>query len=508
MNLANALEDNIKKFDEYTSWIFEDNEFTNVEINQQANKLANGLSGLGVKRGDRVMVLMRNCPEVIICFLATWELGAIAMPTIFILSPEEIAYNLQDSGAETIVTDSESYHRKVERIRSQVPELRNIILVDEKLAKTVFYHDLVDEGSEKFKTVETDDDEIALLLYTAGTTGKPKGVMRTHLSDYIFGCGTSDAFLVPGENSRDFTSLLALPLSHSFGVLVMLYSFFWGNKNIVMRKFDAEEALKTIQKHKVKLFSAVPTMVTRLMEVPGAEKYVNHGVHFDFGGAPLPVELVRDIMEKLKGTVTFGYGTTESGVPTQHLRTIPVEPEKIARSIGLAMFPAVELRIFDGADNELPFDEIGELVVRGPTVMKGYWNRPDLTKKTLRNGWYHTGDLGYRDKRGYFYLTGRKDDLIIRGGENVYPAEVEDVLYTHPKVLEATVIGVPDKKYGEEVKAFVVLKQREKATEEEVKEYCRQQLAYFKIPRIVEFIDDLPKSSVGKVLKRELRKDT
>lgn len=508
MNIADVLDQDLKKYGEYVQWVFADEgkEFTNVEFDRLARRLANGLRGLGVKKGDRVTVLSHTCPEILMTYLACFKMGTVINPVIYVLPPEEIAYILNDQGTGTIITNSPLYREKIEGIIPKIPSLKNVILIDRKLPNTILLQDLVDQGSVEFKNVECDDDDVGMLIYTAGTTGNPKGVMKTQRNLFWEFYWMAKEYLAPGENTRELTMLAVMPLSHAMGSLMTLVVYALGNRVIVLRKFDLEQTLKAITKYQVKYIGIVPTIAVRLLAHPEGEKVLrDHPMTIEMAGAPVPVEVAKRLIE-LGHRVLVGYGQTEANSACNDTLAIPYDPYKRPGAIGMVIMPGTEVRIFDENDNELPIGEVGELVIRGPIVMKGYWNKPELTEKALHGGWLHTGDIGWRDMDGFFYIGPRKDDLIIRGGNNIYPAEIEDVLYTHPKIADASVIGVPDETMGEEIGAFVTLKPGEETTPQEILEFCRQRLAKFKVPKYLEIIDAMPLSSAGKILKRELRK--
>ncbi len=497
MNVAQVAEDNIKKFGEYVSLDFEGQEFTNVEMDRVARKLGSGLRKIGVKRGDRVIVQLPNCPEVLQSFQAVWKIGAVIVPINFLIGEEETTHIYQDSGAVAVISSSD-FLEKAETARSKAPKVTNLILIDKEVPNALYYPKLVEESSDELEMVATDDDELAILIYTAGTTGRPKGVMHTNYALY------SNAKMqeLPGDVQLP-PMLISLPLCHSYGIATMNTCFIIGAKIILMRWFQVEEFFRLIEKYKPAIAPAVPMMYQLMLMSPEADKYDLSSVGIWISGsAPLSLETARAFKEKFGATIYEGWGLTEAFA---HNSVNPLGGLVKIGSIGLPM-KGVDVKIFDEEDNELPPNEEGEIVLRGPTLMKGYWNMPDETAEVLKGGWLRTGDIGYKDEDGYIFITERKKDLIIKAGENIFPREVEEVLMTHPKVAEAGVVGIKDEVYGEEIKAFVVLKPGEQAIEEEIIEHCKKQLTHFKTPKAVQFIDDLPKNLMGKVLKKELRK--
>jgi long-chain acyl-CoA synthetase len=391
---------------------------------------------------------------------------------------------------------------------------------------------IVMQASDELSTEETDNDDVAVILYTAGTTGRPKGVMLTHYNWYTHVSGYYELVLldtrgvtvkgkiqkpVPDKGqkvakedevfgvSRNRVSLITLPLFHGYGVFAVNLEFLTGGKLVVLPRWDAAEAMKAIEQFKITEFRGVPTMYIQLLNHPDPGKYDLNSLQTCIcGSAPMPLEVARRWKEKYSIDIWEGYGLTEA--TTVNCGNVAGKRPPKYGSIGKCYQKCNTMKIFDQDDKELPRGKIGEIVIKGPGVMKGYWNKPEETAKVIRNGWLHTGDIGYMDEDGYIYLTERKKDLIIRGGENVYPKEVEDVLHRHPQVLEAGVIGVPDAVYGEEVKAFVVLKTSGSACEAELIDFCKQHLPTYKRPKTIRLMDELPKSALGKILRRELRK--
>jgi long-chain acyl-CoA synthetase len=529
MNIGTGIDDNIKRFGEYEALYFEGRWYTNVEINYKANQLGNALKELGINKGDRVALQMPNCPEVISAFPAIYKIGAVVVPLNPLLRPDQAAYIYKDSGAKAILTSSDFVHRVIEA-QKQTPSLQHIIVKDRNdVLGTIYYSDIMSTSPGELVIEQTDNNDIAALMYTAGTTGPPKGVVHTHYSLYINALSFYEYILVhrsvtirlnnrvlnprtlqlnestqrvSGVN-REMVSLGVLPLSHSFGIAFSNTGNFVGGKTILLRWWDVEEALQAIQRFHVTQMAAVPTMYIQMLESPELGKYDLSSLEdCQCGGAPLPVEVALKWKKKVGVDIREGWGLTESGATTTGQ---PGDLPPKYGSIGKSLLKCNTIRIFDEKARELPAGRQGEIVVKGPTIMKCYWNLPEETAKTVRNGWLYTGDIGYMDEDGYFYVTGRKKDIIIRGGENVSPVEVEEVLLRHPAVIEAGVIGIPDAVYGEEIKAFVVIKSDKHINEEELIAYCKDCLPTFKLPKSVQFLQSLPKNVLGKVLRAELR---
>jgi long-chain acyl-CoA synthetase len=491
MNLAALGDENVRKYGEYPSLVFEGREWTNVEQQRQANRLANALRRRGLGTGDRVVVLLPNCPEVLQAYGGILKLGAVVVPVIFLLNVEEVRHVLADSGAKLAITSPE-LASKVEGFAGQ------IVLVGGEAPGAIAWDELIAREPDTFATVDRADDDLAVILYTSGTTGKPKGVALSH------GNLESNARAAASlwELDREEWNLAVLPLSHSYGLTVMNSGNILGTRGVLLRWFNPELVLETIQQYRVQAMAGVPTMFVFLLNYPGADGFDTSSMRsWGSGAAPLPVELVEPFEKKFGGRLLEGYGLTEaSPVVTAHRYS---GPRKLG-SVGTPI-PGVEVRILDDDDREVPRGEVGEVGVRGPNVMLGYYGLPDETAKTLRNGWLHTGDVGRLDEDGFLYIVERKKDLIIRGGFNVYPREVEEALYAHPKIAEAAVVGLRDPLMGEEVRAWVVLKDGADATADDVIAFCQARLAKFKCPKEVRFVPALPKSPIGKILRKELR---
>jgi long-chain acyl-CoA synthetase len=470
-----------------------------MQMDRGARKMGNALKKLGVSPGDRVVMQMQNCPEVLQSFQAIWKIGAITVPINYLVGQEEINYIYQDSGATTIITSPEHLD-KVKIAQSKVSGVKNIIMVSDKEHDgTHSFKKLVEENSDKLDIFATTDDDVAALIYTSGTTGIPKGVMLTHA-----GLTFSARMQQESTNLAQNTITLAvLPLCHSFGVAMMNSSFLrLHGKVVIMRQFNLEQLFSNIQKYKINSVPAVPTMYVYMLMYPDAAKYdVSSVKYWVCGSAPLSLETWKQFKAKFGGEIAEGWGLTEAGANNATNVNNIIKPGSLGKPM-----KGMEIKIFDNNDKEVPQGQEGEIVLRGPMVMKGYWKLPEATAEVIKNGWLHTGDIGYVDKDGYFFITDRKKDIIIKGGENISPRTIEEVLYSHPSVAEAAVIGIKDKVYGEDIKAFVTLKPGQKATPEEIKEYCITKLKKFFLPKEIVIMPALPKTLVGKILKKELRK--
>lgn len=485
---------------EHVSIIFEGKEYTNVQMDRAARKLGNALKKLGVKRGDRVILQMPNSPEVFQAFQGIWKIGAIAVPINYQIGAEETAYIYQDSGADIVITVPE-FMDKVKEAQTKSPGVKNVIVVSEKAIEgTLSFAKLLQESSDKLEIVQTDDNDVAALVYTSGTTDKPKGVMQTHYGLYYTAIKVQET----NNYSMEAVNVAMLPLCHSYGIGIMNSSSLrtYG-KTVVLRQFNLEQLFSAIEKYKVTSVAAVPTMYIYMLGYPDYAKYDLSSVkYFICGSAPLSIETWKQFKGKFGGEIAEGWGLTEACANNS---CNPIDGLKKVGSIGVPM-KGMEMKIFDDNDKEVPQGRDGEIVLRGPMVMKGYWNQPEATAEIIRNGWLHTGDIGYVDTDGYFFITDRKKDIIIKGGENISPRAIEEVLYAHPCIAEAACIGITDKVYGEDIKAFVVLRPEQKATPDEIMEYCEGKLKRFFVPKDIVILSTMPKTLVGKILKKELRK--
>ena len=519
MNIGRLAEDNIQRFGEYDFVNYEGHWHTNVEINRIANRLGNALKSLGVKKGDRVGVQLLNCPELIEAFFAIFKIGAILVPVNPSLRVHELAYIYRDAGMTALISNTD-YIDNIREARCEAIELKSVILIGKDIPDDfISYEKIIRHGSDKLILEKTENDDTAVMIYTAGTTGNPKGVMLTHYNWYTHVTGYYELVLLDAWGvaakatakktevfgvSRDRVSLITLPLFHGYGVFALNLEFLTGGKLILLGRWDAQEAMKRIEKFKITEFRGVPTMYIQLLNHPDADKYDLSSLRTCIcGSAPMPLEVARKWKKKYGIDIWEGYGLSEA--TTVNCGNIAGRRPPKYGSIGKCYQKCNTIKIFDENDAELPPGKTGEIVIKGPCVMKGYWNKPAETAEVLRNGWLHTGDIGYADEDGYLYITDRKKDLIIRGGENIYPKEIENILHEHPQVLEAGVIGIPDPIYGESVKAFVVLKTAGATSEEDLINFCKENLPAYKRPKSIQLMDSLPKSALGKILRRELR---
>jgi long-chain acyl-CoA synthetase len=496
IELADALYDRVGDYPRALA--FEDREYSSGELRSMQLRLAAALLEMGVGRGDRVAVMTPNCPEVGLTYAATWRIGAVTVPILFLLAQAEVEHILRDAEPAVVVTSGE-FLGVVESSIAAMPRRPRVLLIGDAGAPGAEpMAPLLATGREHGAVADMDPDDLAGINYTGGTTGHPKGVMLSHRGMIA----VSNAAIATGDYEDGNVALGALPLAHGYGILTQLLGMRVAGTGVLMRWFEPGAALQLIQDHHVNLFAAVPTMLVYLLNHPDLDKYdVGSLERVGCGAAPCPVEVLLAFEKRFGCTVYEGYGLTESTIVCTTQRR---DRQKVVGSVGVPL-PGFTVSILDDDHREMAVGELGEICVRGPNVMKGYYRLPDLTAETVRDGWLHTGDVGRVDADGNVYVVDRKKDLIIRGGLNVYPRDVEEVLFEHPGVAEAAVIGRPDAAYGEEVVAFVVRRGGTEVTEAEIVAFCRQRLAGYKTPKEVVFIASLPKSGVGKVMRRELR---
>src|SRR5918993_3956794 len=474
-------------------------------------KMAASLAASGVKKGDRVTLMLPNCPQYVVSFFATVRLGAIVTQINPMYVEREIEHILKDSGTETIVVYADVY----ERVKAVLPDtnLKTVVVVDFVGEQEVlnaghrYFGDFLARDGEPAPEVEIDPaEDVAALQYTGGTTGVSKGAMLTHRNLVANLQQTIDVFV---RNPDQFTGrkcVGALPFFHIYGLTcVMLFGIRLGSEQILLPRFEVEEALSVFERDRPTIFSGVPTMYMALLASDAdLRKHHLHDVMIlNSGGSALPVNLKRSFEERVGKPLFEGYGLSEAS-PVTH-NNPPFLGQGREGSIGIPI-PSTDARIVDVETGvtEMPVGESGELIIKGPQVMKGYLNMPEETARTLKDGWVHTGDVAKMDGDGYFFIVDRKKDMIVASGYNVYPREVEEVLFEHPDVSEAVAVGVPDEYRGESVKAFVVKRSGARATEEEILAFCKERLAPYKSPKAVEFREELPKSAVGKLLRRVL----
>jgi long-chain acyl-CoA synthetase len=497
VRLSDLLETNINQFGVYPFLYFKETHYTNFETKMYADQFAGGLRQLGVLDGDRVIVCMPNCPEVIFAYQGITRAGAIIVPIMFTLHPKELHYIALNSGAKAVITSS-LVLGNVEKAIDGLDSKPKVVVVDQPSNDRILnFYDVKAEMS--FVTTEPiKEDDTAVILYTSGTTGNPKGVLLTHKNL------TSNAENSAKHNELERgTTLGVLPLAHVYGLTISNICLLMGSSIVIFSSFDTEAIFKAIEQYEVKTFSAVPAMIHALVSYPGADQFNTSSLEsVSSGSAPLPVALLHAFEKKFGAKVYEGYGLSEAApIVTAHKDGIEIKPG----SVGIPI-PGVEVKIVDDNGFEVACGEVGELCVRGENVTPGYYQNVVESRRVLIDSWLHTGDMARMDDEGYVYIVDRKKDLIIRGGFNVYPRDVEEILNAHEAVSEVAVVGIPDEKMGEEMVACVVVKPGAIVRGEELIGYCQEHLAKNKTPRRIVFLETLPRNGVGKILKTHLRK--
>jgi long-chain acyl-CoA synthetase len=523
--LTTFLKKSSERYPDFPAMIFYGKGVTFRELEEMTDRFAAGLSRMGVKKGDRVAIMLPNIPQCVIAFYGALKVGAVLVMTNPLYVERELEFQLNDSGAETLIT-LDLFHPMAQKVRPKSPLKRIVITRVNAYLPTVLkllypikaklkkewvpiefsppfhrFSDVAEEDPAGFSPSPSSYDEVALLQYTGGTTGTPKGVM---LSQRNLVANTIQAGTWIGVRQGEDRVMSVLPFFHAYGLTACLnVSVAFSATMVLLPRFVTKDVLTAVHRYRPTIFPGVQAMYVAINNFPDVKKFDLSSIRACISGAgPLHVEVQEKFESLTGGKVVEGYGLTEAS-PVTHAN--PINGKRKKGSIGLP-FPDTDAKIVDPETGvkELPVGESGELLVRGPQVMKGYWQRLDETEAVLQNGWLRTGDMARMDEEGYFYIVDRKKDMIKTRGENVYPREVEEVLYRHPKIKEAVVVGLPDAYAGEAIKAYLVLKDGESATAEEVIAFCKTDLAKFKIPQIVEFRTELPKTLIGKVLRRVL----
>ena len=493
--------------------VFDGKRWTYAQINDRTNQLANALAKKGVEKEDRIGLLHVNCNQYIEAYFAAAKLGAIFVPLNFRAKADELAYMIGHAEVKVLFV-GERYLDLVNSIRPQLPTVKEYISIEG--IGQLLYEDLIRSAPSDETSSDIGDEDITILMYTSGTTGRPKGVPLRHNAFVTYVLDNVE----PASPEIEERNLLTVPLYHVAGIQAMLAAIYGGRTLVLMRQFEVKEWMEAIQRERATRAMLVPTMLKRVIDDPDFSKYDLSSLKvITYGAAPMPFEVIRKAIQVIpwaRFINAFGQTETASTIttlgPEDHVieGTEEEKAKKLKRltsSIGKPL-PDIEVKIVDEEGNALPPLGVGEILARGPRVMAGYWKDEQKTSQVMTpDGWLRTSDMGWMDEEGYIYLSGRADDMIIRGGENISPEEVEDVLQSHPKVEEGAVIGIPDVEWGQEPRAVVVLKKGESATPEEIMEHCRSKLAGFKRPRSVVFIDALPRNPMGKVLRKKLREE-
>ena len=475
LNLAIFLEGSAREVHERTAIMCEETRLSYAELNAATSQVAHGLVQAGIQKGDIVALSCQNVPSFVIAYYGILKAGAAVMPLNILLKPREIAFHLTDGEAKAYCCQE----------------------------GTTTLGMLMRDQPTTLEGVATSPDDTAVILYTSGTTGKPKGAELTHLN-MLLNARLSDNMYPRVDHD---VNLITLPLFHSFGQTVQMNAGIYNRATLVLLpRFSPDAALRLMEEEHIAIFCGVPTMYWALLHYPRADQYDLQKIARNLrvtisGGAAMPVEVMRSFNEKFNVKILEGYGLSETSPIAVFNR---LDREARPGSIGLPVW-GVEVRLVDEDDQDVETGEVGEIAIRGHNVMKGYYKRSEATAEAMRHGWFHTGDIGQRDEDGYLYIVERVKDMIIRGGFNVYPREIEEVLITHPAVSLVAVVGVPHDRHGEEVKAFVILKQGATITEVELVAWSKENMADYKYPRLIEFRAELPMTATGKVLKSELR---
>ena len=506
MSVIEGLKKTVASNPHKTATICGNTRFNFNETGERINRLSNALTRLAVKRGDRVAILALNCHRFLELYYGVPQIGAVVVPINFRIPPQEVKYILDHAEAVAVAVDA-AMIGLIEAIRPHVAVKHFISIADAPANGFLSYEELLDAESAEFEPVEINENDLLGLFYTSGTTAEPKGVMLTHKNIM--------ANVEHGERVFDYTPddifLHSAPMFHLADGAAVFSNTARGATQAFIPRFDPAHVLETISRERITGTVLVPTMINFLLQVPDIGSYDLSSLRqINYGASPIAPDLLKRAMEAFKCKFAQGYGLTESSPlltvlkPEDHAVTDEKSARRLA-SCGKAV-PGIEVRVVDFDGRDVAVGEVGEIIARGPNIMAGYWKRPAETEAAVVDGWLHTGDLATMDEDGYIYLVDRKKDMIVTGGENVYSTEVEAVIYMHPAIKEAAVIGVPDADWGESVHACVTLRDKCLITPEELIEFCRKHLASYKVPRSVEIITgELPKGGTGKILKKQLR---
>ena len=505
--LGEMMARNARKFPNKEALIYGKTRLTYMQLNARINQLAHALIDLGIKKDDKVAILAFNCNQFMETYFALAKIGGVAVPINFRLHPQEMIYILNQSDAKALIM-GEAFVEVARSMQKDLPKIKSYVSISEQpIEGMLHFEKWIAKHSADEPLILVDEDDPLFIMYTAGTTGRPKGAVITHKNEMVLWMlGTAFVLTEPGMSDLwNFRAFGAPPIFHLASFGFCQFMFFLGATVVLPTEvFDPVYIMKTIEEEKINALVLVPAMSNFLLLLPDLDKYDTSSLKvWGSSGAILPTETRRLLEKYFPSAKIFDlFGQTEMSALISGL--LPSESEGRETSVG-KIIPFVEIRVVDAHDNDVPVGQVGEAVYRSVTVMKEYYKNPEATREAMRSGWFHGGDLVRMDKEGYIYIVDRTKDMIVSGGENIYPAEIEQVLLTHPKVMECAVIGVHDKEWGESVKAVVVPKPGEELNEKEVIDFCKKHLASYKKPKSVDFIDALPRNAMGKVLKTELR---
>ncbi|HEV3233625.1 MAG TPA: long-chain fatty acid--CoA ligase [Candidatus Dormibacteraeota bacterium] len=504
LNLAVILEDSARKHPDKVVMILDDFKMTYAELDAASNQVANALVDAGLKQGDRVGMMLPNVPQFPVVYFGILKAGMIAVPMNVLLKAPEVEYYLSDSESSAFVyfdmfaAEAIKGADAVKSIKHKV----QVPLIPGTAAPegSVDLSEFTKGKAPTFDMVATEADDICLLIYTSGTTGHPKGAALTNFN--LFMCCHNGTHIFEFHQDTDVI-MATLPMFHSFGLSNVVNGCIHGGITMtLLPRFDADKALEIIQRDKVSLFLGVPTMYFAMLNHPERSTYDTSTLRLCVsGGASIPGEVLKAWEDATGTKILEGYGLSETS-PTATFNQLDVGTK--VGSIGTAVF-GVDVKIFDEEGKEVAQGELGEIVIKGHNIMKEYWRKPEATAESIKNGWFHSGDIGYVDEDGFFFIVDRKKEMIIRGGFNVYPREIEEVIYAFPQVAEAAVIGIPDEKFGEEVVAVVAPKPGEEIDVGELQAFVKERVAAYKYPRKIEVVKELPKGPTGKIMKREIK---
>lgn len=488
-------------------FVFKDKRITYKEMEVRALHVAAWLQSEGIEHQEKVGFILRNCTAFVDCFFGASLSGAVAVPINFRLGPEELAYIIHNSDTKILVIEKENINT-IKAIKSKIPNVEKILVTgaeDIPLQDMSHFEEIFKSDVTYTPDEQLTDNDPAVIMYTSGTTGKPKGAVLTHKA--ICHNALNMMYESKTEDNQQSVQLVVTPLFHISVLSGLAGTCMSNSKMVIFREYAPQDVLETIEKERITSLFLVPTMWNQLLQLPNLDDYdLSSMKRCTTGGAICPLEIKKKIMKCFPNAGIYdGFGQTETSSATTMLK--PEDSLVKTNSVGKALIN-IEIRVVDENMNDVPVGEVGEIIYRGPNLLKEYYKQPEETEKAFRGGWFHSGDLVRQDEEGFVYVVDRKKDMIISGGENIYPAEIEEILYEHPSIYECAVIGVPDQQWGETVKAFIVLKPGKTATEEEIINFCKSKLASYKKPKLVEFIDELPRNASGKILKRTLRDES